>query len=214
MNCYQEITLIPNPEIGRYFLWSKTFQQIHLGLVEIQDDQNQVPIGISFPEYKVGDKCSALGGRLRLFAADEASLARLDVSKWLSRLNDYVHHTGIRPVPNKLIGHATYRRLQPKTGKERLARRYAKRHNLDLETALNSPVEMTVMSEEEGGYGKALLCYAELPNKPITTPFIRIKSLSNEQTFCLWIDKTVVDQPVAGHFSSYGLSSSTTVPEF
>lgn len=214
MNCYQEITLIPNPEIGRYFLWSKAFQQIHLGLVEMQDGQKHVPIGISFPEYSDEEKCSTLGNKLRLFAVDEAGLERLHIGKWLNRLSDYVHHTGIRPVPSKLTGHATYQRLQPKTGKERLARRYAKRHNLDLETALNSPVEMSVKGDGEAACSKVLLRYSDLPEKRITMPFIRLQSLSSEQTFCLWIKKTVVDNPVAGHFGSYGLSASSTVPEF
>lgn len=212
MNCYQEITLIPNPEIGRYFLWSKAFQQIHLGLVEMQDGQKQVPVGVSFPEYRIGEKCGALGSKLRLFAVDETGLERLDIGKWLNRLSDYVHYTGIRPVPATLTGYATYQRLQPKTGKERLARRYAKRHDLDFDTALSRPVEMSVKGED--GVSKGLLRYADLPDKPITTPFIRLISLSSNHEFCLWINKIVVGGPVAGHFSSYGLSSSTTVPEF
>lgn len=54
MKFYQELTLLPQDEINIYFLWSKTFQQIHLGLVEMQDDQKRVPIGLSFPEYKMG----------------------------------------------------------------------------------------------------------------------------------------------------------------
>ena len=54
MRCYQEITLIPNADINRHFLWSKAFQQIHLGLVETQNAQKRVPIGLSFPEYKMG----------------------------------------------------------------------------------------------------------------------------------------------------------------
>jgi CRISPR-associated protein (Cas_Csy4). len=65
-----EITLLPNPEVGKNFLWSKVFQQIHLGLVEMQDDQARVPIGLSFPEYITGEKYSVLGGKLRLLAKD------------------------------------------------------------------------------------------------------------------------------------------------
>jgi len=213
MNCFQEITLIRNPEIGQYFLWSKVFQQIHLGLVAIQDEQKQVPIGVSFPGYRVGEKYGVLGDKLRLFAVDETRLTALKIGKCLDRLSDYVHYTGIRPVPAKLTGHATYQRLQPKTGKERLARRYAKRHQLDFQAALNSPLEMSVRAEE-GAYSKDLLRYADLPDKQITAPFIRLKSLSSDHVFCLWIGKTVVDRPVVGNFGSYGLSSSTTVPEF
>ncbi|WP_409521111.1 type I-F CRISPR-associated endoribonuclease Cas6/Csy4 [Methylomonas sp. MS20] len=46
------------------------------------------------------------------------------------------------------------------------------------------------------------------------TPFIRLQSLSNGQSFCLWIGKSAVAAPLAGHFSAYGLSRTATVPEF
>ena len=39
MKHYIEITLLPNPDINLLSLWSKVFQQIHLGLVEMQDEQ-------------------------------------------------------------------------------------------------------------------------------------------------------------------------------
>jgi len=230
MKFYMEITLLPNPEVGIHFLWSKIYQQIHLGLVEMQDDQKRVPIGVSFPEYVVGgrsqlpashdartslciDKYSVLGGKLRLFAEDEATLAKFDAAKWLARLSDYVHCTGIRPVPEKLKGHAVYQREQPKTNKERLARRYAKRHGVDLETALYSEIDLTVKPPPNKDY-KTQFRYCDMPQKAVTTPFIRLQSLSGGQTFCLWIKKTVVAKPSGAAFSRYGLSAVSTVPEF
>ena len=194
MRFYLEITLLPNPEVGRNFLWSKVFQQIHLGLVEIQDGQGRVPIGLSFPDYVTGEKYSVLGGKLRLLAKDEATLSQFNASQWLSQLSDYVHCTSIRPVPEKLTGYAIYQREQPKTNKERLARRYAKRHNVD--------------------YATALVRYSEMVHKTIATPFIRLKSLSGEQEFCLWIKKTIAAEPLGSTFSSYGLSAVSTVPDF
>ncbi len=194
MNYYQELSLLPQEEISIHFLWSKTFQQIHLGLVEMQEDQKRIPIGVSFPEYVIGEKYSVLGGKLRLFAQDESALTRYDATKWLSRLSDYVHCTGIRPVPEKLKGYALYQREQPKTSKERLARRYASRHGID--------------------YDAALLRYSEMAYKLIPAPFIRLKSLSSDNTFCLWIKKTAVTESSGNTFSSYGLSASTAVPEF
>ncbi|TRW97116.1 type I-F CRISPR-associated endoribonuclease Cas6/Csy4 [Candidatus Methylobacter oryzae] len=194
MRFYLEITLLPNPEVGINFLWSKVFQQIHLGLVEAQDEQGQIPVGVSFPEYETGEKYSVLGRKLRLLAGDEAALGRFDAARRLSRLSDYVHCTGIRPVPEKLTGYATYQRQQPKTGSERLARRYAKRHNVDYDTALAR--------------------YSAMPHKTIATPFIHLKSLSGDQEFCLWIKKTVVAELSGRTFSSYGLSAASSVPEF
>lgn len=214
MRCYQEITLIPNADINRHFLWSKTFQQIHLGLVEMQDDQKRVPIGLSFPEYKMGEKFGVLGSKLRLFAADEAALTRFDVASRLNRLSDYVHCTGIRPVPDAVKGYAVYQRVQPKTSKERLARRYAKRHNMDYEAALNSKVELSVKLEAGMECEKTLMSYSEMPHQTIPTPFIRLKSLSSSNTFCLWIKKSEVENSNDGTFTTYGLSATATVPEF
>jgi CRISPR-associated endonuclease Csy4 len=194
MRFYIEITLLPNPEVNLNFLWSKVFQQIHLGLVEMQDGNGQVPIGISFPDYVLGEKYGMLGAKLRLLAQDEITLARFDAAKWLARLSDYVHCTSIRPVPEKLKGYAIYQREQPKTNKERLARRYAGRHNVS--------------------YEQAMLRYNEMVHKSVATPFIRLKSLSSEQTFCLWIKKTLISESSKGAYSSYGLSAQTTVPEF
>jgi CRISPR-associated endonuclease Csy4 len=194
MRFYLEITLLPNPEVGINFLWTKVFQQIHIGLVEIQDDQGRVPIGLSFPDYITGEKYSVLGGKLRLFAKDEATLSRFNASQWLSRLSDYVHCTSIRPVPEKFTGYAIYQREQPKSNKERLARRYAKRHNVDFDTAL--------------------VRYNEMVHKTIVKPFIHLKSLSSDKTFCLWIKKTMVAEPSGTAFSTYGLSATASVPEF
>jgi CRISPR-associated endonuclease Csy4 len=195
MKSYLEITLLPNPEVGVNFLWSKVFQQIHLGLVEIQDDQGQAPIGLSFPEYVIGEKYSVLGSKLRLFANDEAGLKQFDAVKWLARLSDYVHCTSIRPVPEKLIGYAAYQRVQPKINPEPLARRYARRHNIDYETALT--------------------LYSKRNYQTINSPFIRLKSLSSDNNFCIWVKKVPVEaQSSTTHFSTYGLSSISTVPEF
>ncbi|NJA06703.1 type I-F CRISPR-associated endoribonuclease Cas6/Csy4 [Methylococcaceae bacterium WWC4] len=213
MNFYQELKLLPLDEISIHFLWSKVFQQIHLGLVEMQDEQKQVPIGVSFPEYVIGEKYSVLGAKCRLFAQDEATLVCFDAPKWLARLNDYVHCTSIRPVPDKVAGYAIYRREHAKTNPERLARRYAKRHDLDFDAAWNGVVELR--SDSKGGetYPKSFR-YCDMSDKRIATPFIRLQSLSNGQSFCLWIKKVTVAESSSGEFSSYGLSATATVPEF
>lgn len=194
MRFYCEITLLPNPEVNVHFLWSKLYQQLHLGLVEIQDAHKRAPIGVSFPEYVVGEKFSVLGSKCRLFAADLSTLESLNVAKWLSRLSDYVHYTSIRPVPATVTEYVTYQRLRPKTNKERLARRYAKRHDV---------TEVEAMAR-----------YGDMAPVSVSMPFIRLTSLSNGETFCLWIKKTVVEKPFEADFSCYGLSATATVPEF
>ncbi|TAL41422.1 MAG: type I-F CRISPR-associated endoribonuclease Cas6/Csy4 [Methylovulum sp.] len=213
LNYYQELSLLPQEEIPIHFLWSKVFGQIHLGLVEMQDEQGRVPIGVAFPEYVWGDKVSVLGGKLRLFAEHEATLSQFNICHWLARLSDYVHCTNIRPVPEKLSSYATYQREQPKTSKERLARRYAKRHGMDLATALHSTIDLTVKPPSDAAY-KTQFRYCDMPQKAVTTPFIRLTSLSGGQTFCVWIKKTVVAGPSGATFSRYGLSAVSTVPDF
>jgi len=212
MRYYQEMTLLPNPEVNIHFLWSKVLQQIHLGLVEMQNVDRHIPIGLSFPHYVLSEKGGYMGNRCRLFASNELALAQFDAVKWLSRLSDYVHCTGIRSVPEKLTGYATYKRVQPKNNPQRLARRYAKRHHLDLDSALNGTVKL----RGEGGgveYPTAFR-YCDMPKPELGLPYIRLKSLSGGQSFCLWIEKASAAQPVAGGFSCYGLSASATVPEF
>jgi len=150
MKHYIELTLLPAPDFSLFKLWSRVFEQLHLGFVENQDDQKRVPIGLSLPEYKMGDKYGVLGDKIRLFAADQATLERFNAPQRFARLSDYVHCTGIRPVPDKVAGYAIYQRLRAKTNAERLARRYAKRHNLDFATALNGIVELR--SDATGAY--------------------------------------------------------------
>jgi CRISPR-associated endonuclease Csy4 len=212
MKYYLEITLLPNEEIPIYFLWSKMFQQIHLGLVETQRGDNQRSIAVSFPGYVANDQFITLCSKLRLFSPDLDTLVRFDAPQRLARLSDYVHCTSIRPVPDKLTGYAIYRRERPKTNPDRLARRYAKRHGLDLETALNITVELKAPVGDAAYPTK--FRYADMTVPSVALPFIRLQSLSGGQTFCLWIAKSDVGAPVAGSFSAYGLSSVATVPEF
>lgn len=194
MKHYIELTLIANTDINAFSLWSKLYQQLHLALVEMQDQHQRVPIGLSFPEYRMNEKYGVLGCKCRLFAAEPTNLERLNLAHWLERLSDYVHCTSIRPVPEKLSGYAIYQREQPKATKERLARRYARYHKVDYETALHR--------------------YSDRSFERVGRPFIRLKSLSSEHTFCLWIKKTLVTEPLGDSYSSYGLSAVSSVPEF
>ena len=52
MKYYQELTILPCAEVPAYFIWSKVYQQLHLGFASHQDEHGHVPIGISFPDYQ------------------------------------------------------------------------------------------------------------------------------------------------------------------
>ncbi|RTE45000.1 type I-F CRISPR-associated endoribonuclease Cas6/Csy4 [Acinetobacter junii] len=204
MKFYQEITLIDQAEISPYFIWSKLYTQLHIALAEIKDDSDKVGIGASFPQYIFEEKVENqkarinLGNKLRLFAESEADLKKLDIRKWLERLEDYVHITSIREVPSDIKGYAIYKRKQVKTNAQRLARHRIKRGDI--------------------GFDEALARYSNV----VTTtnmPYIEMKSLStsdqqSEKRFKLFIEKQSAEKSETQVFSTYGLSSVSSVPEF
>ena len=192
MNYYQEISLLPNAEINLYFIWQKLFQQIHIALVENKTAGNVSAIGVAFPEYNV-EKYS-LGKKLRLFAEDEKSLEQMHFEKWFNRLSDYVHLTHIKPVPEKLAGHACFKHIKLKGNKEKLAIRRAKRKGETLQQALSH--------------------FENFKEQRSNLPYINMTSQTNGQRFRLFIEKQAMEQPQTGLYSCYGLSNTTTVPLF
>lgn len=200
MNFYQEITLIKQPEISLYFIWSKVYTQLHIALAESKNSDNQLGIGVAFPEYyfDAAKSIGYLGSKLRVFAQTETELVALDLSKWLERLTDYVHISSIRSVPNQVNGYAIYKRKHVKSNAERLARRRIKQGDITYEEALQRYLNTATHCD---------------------LPFIQMHSLSgsdttNKQQFKLFIEKIPVIEIGSGVFSTYGLSPNTAVPEF
>lgn len=219
MKFYQEIIVLPNHEVGANFILSRLFNQIHLALVSIkeidQDGAEKSPIGISFPEYQMGAKFGIIGSKLRLFAQNESELARLDAHKWLSRFADYIHISTIREVPQKIEAYAIYARYQPKTNKERIIRRHQKRESEWQKIVNDSKSSAAEVARAQENLQKRL-ARPNLYDKEslVKEPFIRLKSQSSDREFCLWIKKIVASQPNYQKFSTYGLSSASTLPEF
>ena len=192
MKRYQDITLIPGDDLGIHFLWEKVYQQVHIALVEHKNAEGLSDCGVAFPELRNGKFCK-MGKKLRLFAKDQSALEKLNINNWLERLSDYVHITSIREVPEK-HEYIQYQRLQPKSSKERLARRKAKRHDISLEEAYQS---LEGFSEER-----------------VDVPFVVTKSLSNGHKFRLFITTLKGDSPGKQVFTHYGLSKTGYVPMF
>ena len=192
MNYYQVITLLPNADIGLYFIWQKLYQQIHLALVENKSAENASAIGVAFPDYDA--ETFSLGTKIRLFAVNEQSLEQMQCEKWLNRLKDYVHLSQIRSVPEKLMGHACFKHMKLKGNKEKLARRRAKRKGETLQ--------------------KALAHFDAFREQHSKLPYLNMTSQSNGKCFRLFIEKQVMEKPKTGLFSCYGLSNTTTVPLF
>lgn len=207
MKYYQEITLIGQSEIPLHFILSKVYVQIHLALVEMQDENGIVPIGVSFPEYLSsrremgvlnksddGNRKIGLGTKVRLFSETEDVLKQLDLSKWLAFLTDYVHSTGIREIPlHKITGYANFKRKHIKGSLQNLSKRYAKRNSLSIE-------------EAEKHFNKV--------KDSSNLPYLQLKSLSEHHPFRLVISKVKCESLINEGFGTYGLSSVSTVPEF
>lgn len=194
MKYYQDITLLPDIETDLYFLWQKVYLQVHLALVGQKDGNGQVTIGISFPNYQYSPTCKYLGNKLRIFAPSLGELNKLDVSSWLTRLTDYIHVTQVREIPEKVEGYACFSRKSVKSNKERIARRKAKRENISFEQAI-----AYLQSVEE---------------QKTDLPFIKMKSLSGNEPFPLFIAQTKCSEIKHGKFNCYGLSKVATVPWF
>jgi len=193
MKCFIEITLLPSNEIPLYFLWEKTYQQLHLALVETQDANKQVKVGVSFPEYN--EQRFHLGSKIRLLAPSASDLEAVNINKWLSRLSDYIHITSIRDVPDKIEGYAHYSRVNKRKSNVEKAKSNAERLGIPYKQALE---KLEGRNEE---LSKA--------------PFIHMKSLSTGQRFRLLIAlERTSDNQSEQRFSTYGLSSTSSVPLF
>ncbi|CAM4107794.1 type I-F CRISPR-associated endoribonuclease Cas6/Csy4 [Acinetobacter pragensis] len=204
MKYYLEIKFLPDDDISIHFLWSKVYKQLHLALTGVKNAENQVNIGFSFPQYRYDAKSGKgfVGEKLRLFALSEDILESLDVHKWLSRYVDYVHISSIKAVPlEKITGFAIYKRKQVKSSAERLARAEVKKGRYDYENALAHYRKFVTSTS---------LPYVQLLSDSSGT--VKDESLKNH--FKLFIEKRSAEKSETQVFSSYGLSSVSSVPEF
>ena len=197
MRYYIEITFIQSDGFSFYQLWTKVYTQLHLAFVEIKDQNDNVNIGVSFPEYRFdNEKCIGfLGTKLRLFAKTAEELQQLNLDEYLIRLVDYIHISTIRPVPyDRVSSYAKFCRKQFKTNAERLARHRVKtRNDISFDDAVK---------------------FYQNRIKSTDLPFIQMKSLTNSQMFKLFIEKIAGEQSDEHKFNTYGLSLGSTVPEF
>lgn len=212
MKFYQEITLIEQFDISIHAVWSVLYKQLHLALVKVKGADEKVDIGFSFPQYCHPSKtdeqsaCIGLGSKLRIFANNEEELAKLALNS-MTGLKDYVDVTSIRLVPPKLKGYAVYTRVQVKSSEERLLRRYIRKK-------LGEGVTLSEADKKSRSefYKKKL--------KTSKLPYIHLSSMStskgvDKNYFRLFIEKQERKAPSESNkFNTYGLSTSSTVPEF
>ncbi len=189
---YQEIKLLPH-DLSLAFVWQRLYQELHLRLVEHQEKEGS-PIGFGFPDYGVKSEGFPVGERLHLFGTEQA-LRSFELAKALNKFSEYVNITAVQAVPPN-TSFVRYKRYQPKYNNlERLARRYAKRHNISFEEALQK--------------------YESKKQEISRLPFLQLKSHSSQNYFKLFIQKEDASSETQPQFfSTYGLSKSgSIVPE-
>lgn len=212
MNYYQEITLLPDADIALGFLWQNVFQQVHIALVEHKVASNQSLVAVGFPDYRQAK--FPLGSKLRLFAKEQATLEKLDIRSWLTRLEDYVHIKGIKEVPDA-VSYVSFVRKRVKSP-ERIER------DMQQKAKLWSVKAAKPISE----------CLLELEKTRPTTacklPFVYLHSQQTKQRspdksskFPLFIAMNRATAEQTGTFDCYGLSASlkgehtlAAVPQF
>lgn len=221
MRFYQEITIIKTPEISPYFIWSKLYTQLHLALVEQQNPDNRVDIGVSFPEYickeKEGKDFAKLGSKLRVFANSEQELQQLNLNKWLERLTDYVHIKSIQPVPETVNSYLIVKRYRAITNLVRLTRRFMRRESKRTGRVISFEEAQRIQNQRFVDKQKITLDAAKAHySNPVVKdfPYIKMKSLSGEKEFSLLINQQQAEHQQQGTFSTYGLSSHATVPSW
>lgn len=211
MNYYQEITLLPNPDITLGFLWQKIYQQLHIALVDNKANQTQSAIAVAFPEYA----CSTfhLGKKLRLLAVEKEQLNQLHIEQWLARFSDYAHIKSVQAVPSQ-VKPVSY------------IRQHIKGENRIKQAMLSKAQRWSAKT------GKPLTtCLKQLektrPQKQCDLPFIWLESQQTKQQtgkhskFPLFIKQMERTEAQNGPFTCYGLSQSmsnqeliATVPHF
>lgn len=184
MNHYQDIVILPNPEIADSVLMAALFTQLHLKLAQAGEGR----IGISFPESGL-----TLGSRLRLHGTHD-DLTKLDATGWHSKVKDYIFCKAVSPVPEGCL-YRTVRRVQYKSSAERLRRRSVKKGWLTQEQAKQ---QISVLNEKRG----------KLPFLPVKS-----HSNGHTWLFFIE-HGPLRKAPTEGYFSSYGLSAEATIPWF
>lgn len=194
MEWYQEITIRSTTELSAAHIWSKIYQQLHMRFIEFNHVDGQWKFGVSFPGYQDSQEKKTLGNSMRVFAPTDSDLEDLNLTKLLRLYDDYVDITDIRDLRGTHIRrYASYWRYRFESSRENKARRYAKRHGVSVDEAMELFPER-ILGEQP--------------------PYIQMRSLSTGQRFRLYIKKTPKEEEADEGFGAYGLSEKSALPEF
>lgn len=196
MHYYVEITCLPDEDVSSGFVMGRVMDVLHLCLVNLEKRLGMNPVGISFPEYRYGDDVAPeIGTKIRLLSRDASHLESLDLKSQLQRFADYVHVRSVGSIERPNLAFALFKRIQPKSSRERLVRRQAKRSN---------------RSEDE-----VRAQYQVFAEQQTKLPYVNMKSHSSDSPFRLFVQKQAMSPgDNEWQFSTYGLSSTIPVPDF
>ena len=196
MRKYIQISLIPDEVSGitQPVLMSHVMQALHNSFVRLKNAGGTIPFGISFPGYN--EQKPTLGDRVRVHL-QEKDFSCLDVSSVMSSLQDYVHVTSPRLIPeSRRKGYVSYSRLRHDHGKEKLIKRRMKRHSITREEA----------EEFYSDYQQVFFP---------SCPFVMMHSSSTgSNTYPLYIQRHFLDFPGEGRFNTFGINPSVGVERF
>jgi len=191
MDHYLEFRILPDPEFEPPLLMNALFSKLHRAFVQLDNKQ----LGISFP--KIQEEKPSLGDCLRIHGQLN-ELEQLQKQNWLIGMRDHIQTKEIAPVPDN-AQHRRIQRVQIKSNAARLRRRYAKRHPEESKEEIIKKIPDSIEKRSKLPY----------------IPYIRVKSQSTRQQFCLFIKhESLQKEPVSGLFNSYGLSTKATIPWF
>lgn len=187
MNYYIDIHIQKDPDFPINQIFTALYMRLHQALVELQENG----VGVSFPQYQRTPR--SIGSILRLHGNQERLGALLN-GEWLQKgLRDHLKILEVTLVP-EVSRFYLVSRVQPKYNVERLIRRFQSRKGISYEQAAE--------------------VYSAFKPSTEVWPFIQMRSQSRQQTFSLLINQRIVENRQIGIFSSYGLSSTATVPCF
>lgn len=190
---YLDIKLLSDQEVTSSFLMEKIMSAFHLIFVETERNNGSFKIGIGFPLYNKTKR--ELGNILRLYADSSFILENAIKDNRIKKFNDYLITSDIKITPETVHGYSQFRRVQFKENKERLVRRFARRHKTDIDLAEKEYVSFSPQKSE--------------------LPYIVLDSKSSGHRFKLYIDEVYQEKntglPV---FNSYGLTKTGSLPIF
>lgn len=184
MNHYTDIKVLSDTETPLTVLMNHLFAKLHVQLGQVVEGR----VGVSFPQHG-----RTLGSILRLHG-DKGDLEKIILGNWRKGFLDYADFGKVSPVPQTIKGYRTVQRIQKKSPYNKYKRSVAKGW----------------MSQEEAD--KLIVA---TKREMLTLPFVQLESLSTKSMMRIFIKHgSLCNETTAGVFSSYGLSSKSTIPWF